>query len=756
VQHPAASKAWKDKVVPLSRIALVAGLCASAGLLPATNVSSVKVSPWLVGQYEKVEVSFQLSEQYDNPFDYHEVDARAVILQPDGRTVTVPAFWSMDFSFSGTATEYITNGSNPSWKVRFAPRQTGHHFFDLVVTDLNGTSTLEHAGSFLAGYSDKPGYVGVDPRDGRFLAHDDGSPYHPIGRNIAWATAAGTNDYRRWMDAMAGSGENFARIWMTHFYRGQSLEWSSSHHTGYYQGLGRYSLPLAARIDRIVEMAEERDIALMIALHYHGQFTTTVNPNWSENPYNSARADDGGFLNNPQEFFTNEQAKELTKRRLRYIIARWGYSTSVLCWELFNEVQFTEGFRESAEQRANVAAWHHEMGEWLKANDPFGHLVSTSSEHSGFHPIWSLPSMEIVQNHEYGDDKIRQYERLRSTLGTYGKPVLFAEFGAPGGTPEGRIGSLGAPYDQQLVDGLVLHNGIWTAAMLGSGAMYWWWEYIEQYGHDAQFAPLAAYLEGETLAGKSLQFRNPEVVQIGQPRTVEAHPGIVDFWAPSPQKAFVINDDGMFPGIDSLSQWLHGSYQSALRSDPSFTLTLAEGSVLRINVMTVSSAGTNRIQVKVDGTTVRNQDLQNGATNLVITVPLASGSHTVQIVNTGQDWVRIRSYEFDGAVSNIVRAIGMIGPSHAYAWLYDMQSDWGLEHGGVLRGTEMVFRNMIDGDYRVEFHDTWTSAGIVHATTAHSAGGELRVPVPDFERDIAVKVIPAPAPAATIDMFGLW
>src|SRR5690606_17655001 len=128
-------------------------------------------------------------------------------------------------------------------------------------------------------------------------------------------------------------------------------------------------------------------------------------------------------------------------------------------------------------QRVNVAAWHDEMGGWLKANDPFGHIVSTSSEHSGFAPIWSLPSMEITQNHEYGGDKIRRYETIRESLAQYGKPILFAEFGAPGDTPEFNIGTLGDPFDQQMIDGLVLHNGIWSSAMLGSGAMYWWWEY---------------------------------------------------------------------------------------------------------------------------------------------------------------------------------------------------------------------------------------------------------------------------------------
>ncbi len=37
--------------------------------------------------------------------------------------------------------------------------------------------------------------------------------------------------------------------------------------------------------------------------------------------------------------FTNEQAREFYRKRLRYTVARWGYSPHVLCWEFGNEIQ---------------------------------------------------------------------------------------------------------------------------------------------------------------------------------------------------------------------------------------------------------------------------------------------------------------------------------------------------------------------------------------------------------------------------------
>ena len=38
------------------------------------------------------------------------------------------------------------------------------------------------------------------------------------------------------------------------------------------------------------------------------------------------------------DFFTDEGAMNDYKMRLRYLVARYGYSTSVFAWEFFNEV----------------------------------------------------------------------------------------------------------------------------------------------------------------------------------------------------------------------------------------------------------------------------------------------------------------------------------------------------------------------------------------------------------------------------------
>jgi len=67
--------------------------------------------------------------------------------------------------------------------------------------------------------------------------------------------------------------------------------------------------------------------------------TTPLRPDtrsdWNQNPYNVAL---GGPVGQPALFFSNETARNLFKRRLRYVMARWGYSPAVFSWEVIDQL----------------------------------------------------------------------------------------------------------------------------------------------------------------------------------------------------------------------------------------------------------------------------------------------------------------------------------------------------------------------------------------------------------------------------------
>ena len=53
----------------------------------------------------------------------------------------------------------------------------------------------------------------------------------------------------------------------------------------------------------------------------------------------------------PRCAIANPRAVAATRVKYRYIIARWGYATHVMAWELFNEVEGTDSARTEAALR---------------------------------------------------------------------------------------------------------------------------------------------------------------------------------------------------------------------------------------------------------------------------------------------------------------------------------------------------------------------------------------------------------------------
>src|SRR3712207_803358 len=116
---------------------------------------------------------------------------------------------------------------------------------------------------------------------------------------------------------------------------------------------------------------------------------------WLQNPYNRAN---GGPLASPQQFFTDERARRLFRQKLRYAVARWGYSTHLMAWEFWNEVDLTDQYASTA-----VRDWHAVMSRHLRELDPWDHLQSTSYARSeGDAAVDGLRELDFVQTHRYG------------------------------------------------------------------------------------------------------------------------------------------------------------------------------------------------------------------------------------------------------------------------------------------------------------------------------------------------------------------
>lgn len=722
----------------------MAGSAVAQGLVTSQTQNSASIR-----QYAKFELTFSLSRTYANPFDADEADVRVVFTEPGGTQRTVPAFYYMEYDRQPGFQEQYVNGRDACWKTRFAPVRPGIHHYAIVVTDAMGTESIPGAATFACVAGTKKGFIHVDSSDPRLLRRETGEPYYPIGHNVGWApNDTGLTWWTQHFTASGANGITWARLWMCHFYTGLNLEWSSLDGP-YFHGVGRLSLEIAWKLDRVVELAEQQGMAIQLALQYHGQASSSTNSNWDRNPYNIANAaPDGGWLTSPEQFFSDAEARRLTRNKYRYIVARWGYSTAIHSWELWNEVQWTDGWNNT---RPDVVAWHQEMAQFLRDIDPFHHLITTSSDYTGFDALWTIPAIDLVQMHSYTDKVLPSMQMAAERLGGYVKPMIISEFGlmAEGGIPELNPGSLPEPERSQVLEGLHLHDGIWAAFHMKSGAHLWWWDgYIEALNLFPLYKPLAIYAAGEDLATAQL---SPASCQLTSAQAAGGNflqsntPGITAWDSGSDQTTFDVSAEGIIAEFWKQAIYLHGSWRPQNQSNPALQTNFSAPVTFRLHIAEVSCCGTTGLQIKVDGSTVASMAPANNARDLELEAQIPAGAHSVQVVNTGQDWMLVDDYGFGGLGIGGLRSVGLAGAEWAYLWIYDIGSQYGYTNSGTISDASFSLTGLLPGVYQIEFYRTWGAGGILSSEENDFSGGTLTVALPAFDKDIAVKVKPKAA-----------
>ncbi|MCF7931997.1 MAG: hypothetical protein K9K93_02400 [Acholeplasmataceae bacterium] len=453
---------------------------------PMTYFESVELVTENPKAYEKVEFVLHepepIIESEGNPYDSRYLFVRGVFTSPSGEILTIPAFWTKDYNFtldetwagiptgiSGRAStnpdevqgmEYVELLGDGHYRLRYLPKESGRHTFR-VETLKDGVIVQIKQGSvdINPGTEDYHGVIKIEETHRRNFVYEDGTTFIPVGQNLGWYTSSTrqTEDYRVWFAKMQENYANFTRIWMG--------TWSFALHWGEAHDNFSSRLNMAARLDKVLDLAVLYDINVMLALLNHGQFSANVNPQWALNPWNEAN---GGPLAYPSQFFTNFEAKETYKQQLLYIIGRYGYAKSIMAWELFNEVDWTDNFSSTA-----VYIWHTEMSQFIKEHDPYHRLVTTSYKGSTGGAYQSI-HIDFANPHsyDYGSKNIMTSLTpvIDSLHSQYNKPILQSEIGI--NWQNGRDTTTADPT------GISLKQAQWAGVMNGSAgaAMNWWWD----------------------------------------------------------------------------------------------------------------------------------------------------------------------------------------------------------------------------------------------------------------------------------------
>ena len=468
------------------------------------GINTITTTPTI---HEKVEICLEernagfIKENY-NPFDYNVIHVYGVFTSPTGKEIKASAFWYRDYVISldtfistGSVKEGEPNGlemtklkGDPEYRIRFRPDEAGEWNYKIYLC--LGSDTYEELNGKIEIASSSEEYKGqiqVDKTNNRVFKYEDGTTFMPIGENIGWWTNNSRKiyDFYVWFLNSHNNNMNIARIWMATW--GFCLHWGKS----IYDLSDR--LAYAGRLDRTIEYAEQFDMYVMLTLINHGQFSSEVNAEWASNPYN---VKNGGILDKPEKFFTDSEAKKVYKNELMYIVARYGYSDHIMCWELFNEVDWTDNASINA---VNIKNWHKEMATFIRQNDPYNHMISTSYKtEQGL--AFTLEEIDYVCPHNYGYAGKNICEALPSVqdklYNQYKKPVLYAEIGI-----DWENGQNNYRLDPK---GVSLKQASWAGMMGGGagGAMNWWWDsYVHPYDLYYQFKGAGTYAKLIDLSG---------------------------------------------------------------------------------------------------------------------------------------------------------------------------------------------------------------------------------------------------------------
>jgi hypothetical protein len=490
-----------------------------------------------------------------NPYNYeydkldlkgnYGISVEAYMESPTGtRNRTVYGFYYGNNVYTSNGTAWSSASTSYPWRIRFAPNETGTWACTIKIKVDNGQHPVTQKFSFTVASSSNPGNVKVAGNQRYFAFSETNEPYFPNGDNYPWTHSKMLmrypdpnntshpqigfmpphykTEYTEFFNRTNAVGGNFTRL--------GTNSWNMMIER---ERLGDYSSRQRdmAGIDDLFMMAKEKGIYICFWTMLHTEVSKDTDPNtvqtegWDWHPYNSApepgqpEPQYNGIpgVTQPLHIFSYQDpitsryyGREYLKRRLRYAVARWGYSTSLGMWEIATEIDQIIVNHLDAIQGTNTgygnqtvfdniaAPWVEEMAALVKSmNDPHPTTVSDAHQGDAFKAyrtdfvdhtaLWTKPSLDIVSVKLYSPDFYRIGEaqnrrrfdiaqRVRnaytSSTGTkpaINKPVFMLETGNSGGGP------FGAPWTEA-AEQVSYHNQIWASSFSGyAGPGSNWW-----------------------------------------------------------------------------------------------------------------------------------------------------------------------------------------------------------------------------------------------------------------------------------------
>lgn len=533
----------------------------------APLITSVTQNKSTVAKYEKYELTIVLSQTFSNNYDPAIIDLYAEFTSPQGTVKKVIGYYNEEYTRS---TPDINNKPYPievnsptgtkNWKIRFAADETGTWKYKVYAKTSSVTEVFPASGFNSFFCSGVLGKGFIQKRDNRYLKYSNGELFYPIGANytaypsVGWVSSEvyGTYYYESLFNTLNSNKINYFRLFAD-FMGAISLYGKDyTDDKMYYDNT--FNQKDASQMDYLINSAALKNIAVQVCLFdyenlsddsfawglWSGHGCSDNNGNnqidanavcddvegvdkccdfpGKFNPFNIINNSDPNYkgeLSHPKEFFdfSKTNSIRIQKNLIRYFIARWGYATNIVSWELFNETEQFANFTFNhllypyptvADDNTlkNISTWHKNMKDYIKNIDPFNHLVTTSYAGTPAYFDEVMKYMDYTQIHRYTtlttdpyktSDYQKDFFDKSNTTYNYNVPFFVGETGESAQLKTYKVGEM---YYYMDPNGFELHNNIWATTFSGHMGVpsMWFTGYIEEQNLFTQYKTLSTFV----------------------------------------------------------------------------------------------------------------------------------------------------------------------------------------------------------------------------------------------------------------------
>ncbi len=499
-----------------------------------------------VGEYEKLELGIKLPEEiniliasffqtcdiedpndsYDesiglNPYNFDDINLQAEFTSPSGKVKVIDGFFFRD-------AEYGLNPYWPFWtikhtdypfRVRFSPEEQGSWKCKLKVFINNQEVPDYEAGPFLFNCvpSYNPGFVEVGHHNNALRFSKTKQTYFPIGLNTPSPGISGTFDRYLTQRALWGSiafhGGNMVSLPL--IFDEYALEWE-------YQGVydkykvvdpawtGYGNRQFQARdADELFDLAHELGLYVKVWVTPHQHWSIDSNCHFDTGPYNVFNIPrDQMTMDDICYFFNSSSLQDKYLNYCRYLIARWGYSSNILWWETFTEIDNCGCFdnrtgHETAPINMLASNFNTKLYNFFKTKDP-NHLASGSYAND---LVTLYDDLTNVKKYGKSEDlnKIR-YENVqnRPWLTVYGadppvRPLIYSETATTSIDADFcNITSVELGGAIEACNPVSFRTMLWSTSLSGcAGAgQNWMWKALYENAYLDQLQPVSSFMSG--------------------------------------------------------------------------------------------------------------------------------------------------------------------------------------------------------------------------------------------------------------------